>query len=521
MANSVRSLAPLTSCHIQQVKEELQYATFTHTSIIPRLLARGGFSAAQELTDNAREQLRHIPRADLTTPQPQSHPLEGLLLPTLHNERDHFAPFITIYNQISSVWLASVASEVEYRSLVVYGGDKADDQDEARALNPHLDSFLDEENDRTRKRAGDKCHWDDVGVILEVRNDLPQLVAHAGRYAQKLLSVQPTRTFALIIGYTPSDHCVRFLFFHRGGLHSSPPLELPTKDGLDGFIQGVIVSTALHHDLMSWTLWKYPTVGVPTFFPFKVDECLHQAFGLTGRCTTGHALSRLDRNPNPIAPPESASAKLPMKRRGEEDPFGNPKKRKISTGIAQPADSSGVQDQEKAATRLPAQSAFHFWQHAPLVKANVDDNDDSIPPLVFAKDTWAPPGYTEVKISEKMSGEFGAAELWAHQVLDSNEFFYEDSDNISPWYLFARTRPKLPPARLVHVVMYFSSVGKPLHCAKNVHELLTAIFHAMLAHYALFKKHNILHRDVSYNNIMLTAKRGYKVPPIAMGILMR
>lgn len=83
-----------------------------------------------------------------------------------------------------------------------------------------------------------------------------------------------------------------------------------------------------------------------------------------------------------------------------------------------------------------------------------------------------------------MLGEFGAPDLWAHQVLDSNKFFYQENDSLNDWHIFIDPQAveSTPFHRnvLVHSAMYFSTIGVPLHEAKTPRELLVAILHAML-----------------------------------------
>lgn len=54
----------------------------------------------------------------------------------------------------------------------------------------------------------------------------------------------------------------------------------------------------------------------------------------------------------------------------------------------------------------------------------------------------------------------------------------------TPWYIFFKkykNQPKFYENRLCHLVMYFATVGEPLHQAKTPYELLVSIFHAMLS----------------------------------------
>ncbi|KAJ7727931.1 hypothetical protein B0H16DRAFT_1470743 [Mycena metata] len=67
-------------------------------------------------------------------------------------------------------------------------------------------------------------------IPVEVNDDWPELIFQAATYARCLFSANPSRTFALVIGYNETGG-LRFLIFHRGGLTSHVPLLLNTPEG--------------------------------------------------------------------------------------------------------------------------------------------------------------------------------------------------------------------------------------------------------------------------------------------------
>ncbi|KAJ7725092.1 hypothetical protein B0H16DRAFT_1595240 [Mycena metata] len=70
-------------------------------------------------------------------------------------------------------------------------------------------------------------------IPVEVKDNWPELISQAATYARCLFSANPSRTFALVIGYnqTGKRGGFRFLLFHRGGLTSHVPLLLNTREG--------------------------------------------------------------------------------------------------------------------------------------------------------------------------------------------------------------------------------------------------------------------------------------------------
>ncbi|KAF8305176.1 hypothetical protein DL93DRAFT_2089750 [Clavulina sp. PMI_390] len=189
---------------------------------------------------------------------------------------------------------------------------------------------------------------------------------------------------------------------------------------------------------------------------------------------------------------------------------------KTDSGIAVPAKSfapSAHSVTPRARLTDQTNALQLWWQNAKLHRVKRNEEPPAHP--MFVKDAWAAPQQQEAEIHHKMTGEFGAGELWAHQELDSNEFFYKNG-HLRDWHIFIHDDEEPSPffhAILVHLVMYFKTVGTPLRYATTPYELLTAVLHAMLAHRTMLKKYGYLHRDISVNNIMMTSPRRDLDPP--------
>ncbi|KAF8305175.1 hypothetical protein DL93DRAFT_2066436, partial [Clavulina sp. PMI_390] len=131
-------------------------------------------------------------------------------------ERPHYGPFSDLCGSISELWLLHIAPHAPCEELVVpYDRSTLDGIDGAASLRPDLVSIRGGKTLDTLPKS--RCWWRDIDFVVEVKGDWKPLVAQAGTYARALLSVDPRRTFALVIAYNHEDHQVRFLFFHRGG----------------------------------------------------------------------------------------------------------------------------------------------------------------------------------------------------------------------------------------------------------------------------------------------------------------
>lgn len=166
--------------------------------------------------------------------------------------------------------------------------------------------------------------------------------------------------------------------------------------------------------------------------------------------------------------------------------------RNDSHGQSTPADASRLKVLD--AERLAQYEAIRLWDRSSPVSSNSDADP---PDQVFLKDTWAPIEHPhEALVYEKMTGEFWAPDLWAHQRLDSNQFFYEGLASMTDWHIFlpdndnddyneyggsgSEAIPKFRHDIRVHLAIYSATIGVSLLNVKTPRELLVVIMHAML-----------------------------------------
>ncbi|KAF9516538.1 hypothetical protein BS47DRAFT_652807 [Hydnum rufescens UP504] len=96
----------------------------------------------------------------------------------------------------------------------------------------------------SREKAAEKeptFRWRDIDIVIEAKNDWPDPIKQATTYARGAFLLERTRSFALVIGVNQGTKPARFMFFHRGGVTSSPELPIIPKaqddPGLRGFLQ--------------------------------------------------------------------------------------------------------------------------------------------------------------------------------------------------------------------------------------------------------------------------------------------
>lgn len=516
-----------------QVMQELRALTFEDSTILHRFI-----EIKEQQISLAHRALKSL------NPRAASQRSLGSFFARNSGEDEAYEPFVRVFNTIGEAYHESTSSKLAYIPLQVYTRSTRDGVDGAAALKPDLIGAID--NNVGVSSTG-RYRWGEIGIAGEVKDSWSELVAQAGTYGRAILNAHPTRTFALVVGFNHNDKNVRFLFFHRGGLHSTLPFKLTTKNGVTNFIHGVIVATALQHGHsgLSWTL---PAQALRTSaaqkpsakqsYPFRTDECVYRRVPMTGRCTAGWTLEldhheasatteassvpglsvqpkqaagiitrsknrqRLSAlNPSGDPRPTVPSTKLQGKRKRAHKPLArsskrqrSPKRQKAAAG-GDASYSKYTNSDQQSFERLAQDDAFCEWfETYPL---NYTDSKDP-PERLFSKDAWAPKGHvTEAGVHQLMFGEFGAPDLWAHQVLDSNEFFYQENDSLNDWHIFidrAQSTQAFHRNVLVHSAMYFSTIGVPLHEAKTPLELLVPVLHAMLGEQPLaaFTSFNML-----------------------------
>ena len=71
-----------------------------------------------------------------------------------------------------------------------------------------------------------------ITLPVEVKNNWRDVVSQAATYARSLFSVNPTRTFVLVLAFNQEQSTLRFLVFHHGGLTPSEEINIAEEDGL-------------------------------------------------------------------------------------------------------------------------------------------------------------------------------------------------------------------------------------------------------------------------------------------------
>lgn len=125
------------------------------------------------------------------------------------------------------------------------------------------------------------------------------------------MNAHPARSFSLVLAFNHFTFEVRFLFFHRGGLHSTSAYSLCDADGLRGFVHGIICTLAPLNGRVPWNLQNVARLerwskGSPPLSPspssssspsktqkmlFRAIAYLHRRASLVGRCTAGWLLA--------------------------------------------------------------------------------------------------------------------------------------------------------------------------------------------------------------------------------------
>jgi hypothetical protein len=81
----------------------------------------------------------------------------------------------------------------------------------------------------------------------ELKFDEKPLVAQLSTYTRGCFARRPYRIFCPGLAFVPKRDLARFLFYHRGGLVSSPSLDLKTKDGFCKYVKSLC-------GIFSWSL---------------------------------------------------------------------------------------------------------------------------------------------------------------------------------------------------------------------------------------------------------------------------
>lgn len=171
-----------------------------------------------------------------------------------------------------------------YRELRFFVWDKemGDGIDGSRPLKADLAGIL-----SSSSRMPNKVFWmpsverEQIIIPVEVNSDSKELVFQAGPHARHLFSASPLHQFTLVLGYEHTNHRLRFLAYHRGGLTASHDLDPFTPEGREGILRL----------FLSLLTWKSPAdAGYPLcsneasiFIPMQINESDHFIRGRSPR----------------------------------------------------------------------------------------------------------------------------------------------------------------------------------------------------------------------------------------------
>ena len=121
--------------------------------------------------------------------------------------------------------------DLRFRS---YGKELIETYGSMKALKPDVVGLVVDLPDKQR------ISWRQVEVVIEVKNQIPELVKQAATYARCCLVHNQRRSFAIAIGFDQKHLVAWFFVFHRSGLSSSHSLSLRTQEGFEHFVKHIV-----------------------------------------------------------------------------------------------------------------------------------------------------------------------------------------------------------------------------------------------------------------------------------------
>jgi hypothetical protein len=251
-----------------------------------------------------------------------SKAVKNLLLPTSKAEVDHYGSLITFLNACLDACRCVYNKSIYYNKLNFISFNRPT-QDGVLGASPLKPDGAGANGVRAgelklwwRPKTGDRSKTMEIPV--EVKSTWRELVAQSGTYARAMRNARPLRQFSLVLAYNHSDHALRFLVFHAGGLTASPPLKLNKPDHYKNILCLIL----------SLLTWKTPgDAGLPEWtndvemflqknpddqegLRMLIDKALYAMRGLRGRCSQVSSLTPFKN----VAPPSGPKITTSLRR---------------------------------------------------------------------------------------------------------------------------------------------------------------------------------------------------------------
>jgi hypothetical protein len=114
-----------------------------------------------------------------------------------------------------------------------HGREMEDTYNSLRPLKPDALGLL-------RSPTQQKLSWNDVAIIVEVKDKIPELIQQLSTYARCYLAADRRRSFAPAIGFNHKSLQFYYFAFHRSGLSSSGPISLHTPEGFQTVVKHMV-----------------------------------------------------------------------------------------------------------------------------------------------------------------------------------------------------------------------------------------------------------------------------------------
>ncbi|KAL0952127.1 hypothetical protein HGRIS_008755 [Hohenbuehelia grisea] len=399
--------------------------------------------------------------------------------PTGGDERTFYKPFVNLLNAIVQSFkkrYPKIKSYYADQSIKFFSYDKpmAETVENSDFLKPDLigaseDHFLKEQ-----------CSWFVAEILGEVESEWKKLIVQAGSYARSAFAAADNRSFIPLIAFNHTTAVFRLSFFHRGGLISTLPMNILTRDGFERFVSAITgmwnwenAEAAGRHSAQSHSHFSFNDKL------YQINHLFCRRNALRGRATRVFGLQREPQGTLSTGPPPMLQQHLKPQRKPLE-PLLRPKS-------ARPAGTIQLENIE-----LP---------ESLVVKCSY--------PLL-GRDF-------EEAIFLPVKQYIGIVDIITAYDIPC----VQTPDGVGYWpVLDANKTAEHQPELRLHRHLLFRTVGRSLRAAHGPRELGYAVLHAMIGHCALFTVGGYVHRDVSNGNILLLdTVEERDVPPCLTGII--